>query len=194
MNDIDLAEIWRRMRALAAVARGKPDLKWATVRAVNPTSVQIDGDEAPLLAAPSTLVTGVSVGSRVLVALHQRRATIIGHGGKLNWQPLPLSDRIDVHQGQRPEWAIAGGKLHLQGALTRSSGSFSTSYVSVIPGGGIPDLPGVRDGYKSVRLLASGGGAPPGRSYISASGEMLIATTGGTASYYTLNSEYLIDS
>lgn len=51
--------------------------RWATVQAVAPLRVQLDGDSAPLGSTPDSLIP-VSVSDRVLCHLHHHTLTVIG--------------------------------------------------------------------------------------------------------------------
>lgn len=108
------------------------------------------------------------------------------------WIALPLASGIIIHEGQTPKWRVLGDEMHLKGALKPSTGSFTTSYRDIIPSGGIPEYPGIRNGWDSVRVLPSGGGSFVGRSFIDAGGKMQVSTISGTAPYFLLNSRYVI--
>lgn len=66
--------------------------KWATVRSVNPISVQLDGDPAPLALIPDCLVdpASLTVGNRVRVELSLRKVVIHGrNNGFAPYVPKP---------------------------------------------------------------------------------------------------------
>lgn len=59
----------------------KPVLRWATVVAVEPLVVLLDGDDAPLDGKLSDAAPNVFYGDRVVVALQARRAIVLGRAG-----------------------------------------------------------------------------------------------------------------
>lgn len=77
--------IWDALRRLEARMRVKPSLARATVTAVGPIRVQLDGKPASVAPSPSTLVP-VGVGDRVMVAHHGGTQItilgVIGAGGR----------------------------------------------------------------------------------------------------------------
>lgn len=78
---INLDALMGFIERLSAAVKGKPDLRWAAVTTVAPLTIQLDADETPLLGTPSTLVAGLAVNDRVMVAIQNNRVTIIGRGG-----------------------------------------------------------------------------------------------------------------
>ncbi|QWS69686.1 hypothetical protein SEA_WILLIAMSTRONG_19 [Microbacterium phage WilliamStrong] len=54
--------------------------KWATVRGLNPLSIQLDGDPTPLALIPDSLVDpfGLTIGDRVRVELSERKVVVHG--------------------------------------------------------------------------------------------------------------------
>lgn len=184
-------DIGARLEAIQNRLRGVPQFRWGVVTGVSPLSITLDTEADPLLGKPATLVQGLAVGDRVLLLLHNRRHTVIGTG-RGEWEPVPLATGIAVHSGYTPRMSRRDGRFVLEGAAARSSGSFGTSYLQVVPPNGIPDLPGLRDPWRSVRLYPSAGNAPALRGFIDTDGSLSVATTTGTASYVTLNASFEI--
>lgn len=113
--------------------------------------------------------------------------------GDTGWVGLPIASTHEVHSGATPRMRVRQGKLYLKGAIKPKTGQFTPGHVMVIPAGGIPDLPGARHSFNSVRLLPSSATASPGRSYIGEDGSFNISCISGAANYYNINSEYLLD-
>lgn len=67
----------RFIESLVAKIAAKPEFRWATVTGVKPLRIRLDGDEEPLEGKPSTVVRGLAVGERILVAIQSRRVTVI---------------------------------------------------------------------------------------------------------------------
>lgn len=57
------------------------EYRWATVTALTPLTIQLDGDTQPLAIEPDTLANGFIVGDRVWCQLYRRRVIILGIGG-----------------------------------------------------------------------------------------------------------------
>lgn len=75
---IDLSVLLRRISDLAALIAGKPDLHGAVVTGTSPLEIQLDAAPDPLQGSPGTLVSGLQIGDRVLVAMQNHRARVIG--------------------------------------------------------------------------------------------------------------------
>lgn len=111
------------------------------------------------------------------------------------WTDLSLNvTTVQAYSNQIPRMAILQGSLVLRGGVRPSVAgqSFSTSYTDMAEVGAIPELPGVRQGFDSARIVPGPGGSPPARMFIEVDGSMRIASTTGTSSYYLLNSSYPI--
>lgn len=93
---VDLAPLVNRVSEIAALAAGKPDLRWAAVTATDPIQIQFDAEDSPLVGAPSTLVTGLDIGDRVLCAVSHRRVVILGRG---KGQSLELPSASETTEG-----------------------------------------------------------------------------------------------
>lgn len=78
---ITLDTLMRHIEGIATRVAGKPGLRWAVVASVAPLTIKFYADEVPLLGTPSTLVAGLAVGDRVMVAIQDNRVTIIGRDG-----------------------------------------------------------------------------------------------------------------
>src|SRR5574342_678993 len=77
------------LELLASLAREAPDISlwsWATVTAIAPLRVRLDGESTALAITPDALISGLAVGDRVWVQLvandnparRHRRLVIIG--------------------------------------------------------------------------------------------------------------------
>lgn len=76
-----LRPIIDRLAAVEARVRRSVRLSWATVTSVSPVKVQMDGSGDPLDGAPDSVVAGLLVGDRVLVARQGSQVIILGRGG-----------------------------------------------------------------------------------------------------------------
>lgn len=90
---VDLSVMLRRITDLAALIAGKPDLHGAVVTGTSPLEIQLDAAPAPLQGSPSTLVSGLQIGDRVLVAMQNHRARVIG---RMTGYPLATADTPGV--------------------------------------------------------------------------------------------------
>lgn len=90
-----LQKLVDRLRDLQSELTTIPSFRWGVVYAIPPTptglQVRIDADADPLAAEVSTLVGGLTVGTRVLVLIASKRATIIGRAGGT---PPPAVTRV----------------------------------------------------------------------------------------------------
>lgn len=75
---IDLSVLMRRISDLAALIAGKPDLYGAIVTGADPLEIRLDAAPSPLQGKPDTLVSGLQVDDRVLVAMQNHRALVLG--------------------------------------------------------------------------------------------------------------------
>ena len=112
-----------------------------------------------------------------------------------DWQTLALRSDIMPYLSDTPRWRVVGNFLYIRGMVTPRSGNFigADGYRQIMPSGAVPNYAGVRNGYTSVRLLGSSGGAQPGRAYIDSAGAMFLTPVSGNAGYYVLEAMYLID-
>lgn len=117
----------------------------------------------------------------------------LGRVDDTDWEPIPLESGIVPYNGMPPLMRRYRGRLITQGAFTRVSGSFERSYVDVFAPGAFPDLPGVRDSFRSVRLLPSAGSQTPGRFFILSNGSARVATT-ESANYFIMNAEWFYEA
>ena len=63
---------------LPRTGRPSDDWHWATVTAISPLRVRLDGEATALPITPDTLVAGLAVGARVWCQIHGRRLVIVG--------------------------------------------------------------------------------------------------------------------
>lgn len=103
--------------------------KWATVRGVDPLSIQLDGDGGPLALIPDTLVdpAELSVGDRVRVELSLRKVVIHGvsqgRGGSFVGEVRTLAHN-NVPQG----WLLCRGQALLRSEYPRLFAAIGTTY------------------------------------------------------------------
>lgn len=76
-----LLNILDRIHTLSDRLSRKPDARWAVVTDVAPLRIRYDTDTNPLDGTPSTLITGLTVGDRVMVLVVNNQVTVIGRGG-----------------------------------------------------------------------------------------------------------------
>jgi hypothetical protein len=67
--------------------------RWATVTAVSPLAIQLDGDTASLAVSPDTLLNGLEIGDRVRVELSYRKAVI---HGRVKASPAPFVSPVGL--------------------------------------------------------------------------------------------------
>jgi hypothetical protein len=60
---------------------GRDVTRWATVTQASPLRIKLDGDTDPLDITPDTLVAGLAVDDRVMVARFGRRLVVVGKAG-----------------------------------------------------------------------------------------------------------------
>jgi len=185
-----------RLVDLQARFSGTPTLRWGVVATSSPLTVQLDGDDAPIVGSVSSLVARPEPGERVMVAIQNRRLTIIGKArgepSDTDWKNIPLQTGTVVYSSRTPQWCIRDRRLLIRGAVALSSGSFTTSYTQIFAEGAFPALPNIRDSFLSTRLYPAAGGVLPGRGFITGGGGMQIATTGGTAAYFVTVADFPI--
>ncbi|MGF3055603.1 hypothetical protein [Microbacterium sp. YY-01] len=70
-----LVNLIAETRKLAADA---PVVRWATVTQPSPLRIRMDGDADPMLITPQSLVSGLTVGARVLCVEQHRRMIVVG--------------------------------------------------------------------------------------------------------------------
>lgn len=174
----------RAMSKLADKVAQMIEVREATVKSSSPLTILFDTDSEPT-PAYSSLVHGLQPGDRVLTLKLRLYVWVLGKKGGMNtkWAPLVLDSSMETYLGNAPMYRYHNGDLELKGAVKPRSGGFTSSYMPVVV---VP--PGYDHPYDSVRLLASGGGTAPGRCYISAANELMVAATGGSATYFILNS------
>ena len=59
------------------VKKTSPDWRWMVVTSTDPLRIRFDEEENPLELTPDTLVSGLSVGNRVLVKVAPKQLPII---------------------------------------------------------------------------------------------------------------------
>jgi hypothetical protein len=116
--------------------------KWATVAAVEPLSVQLDGDTAPLAMVPDTLVYPLSVGERVRVELSQRKAVV--HGSSLGGSKVQYATL-------GPYWTFGAPYVTMADGTMKTVGGHASTYVPT-NGDSVAVLP-LRDGTGEVYVL-----------------------------------------
>ncbi|WP_052961587.1 MULTISPECIES: hypothetical protein [unclassified Leucobacter] len=93
---MNLDALLRVVEKLAAKVADMVGLRWGLVTQAVPLRVQLDVDTAPLDGTPSSLVSGLAVGDRVLVAMQSRRATVLGRAGGELRLPDPQSVKLSA--------------------------------------------------------------------------------------------------
>ncbi len=129
----------RGLNLLASLVRETPDISiwsWATVTAVGPLRVQLDGEDAPLDVTPDTLVAPLAVGARVWVQLvtnanptrRYRRLVVLGRAGC----PFPIGHIYYSTASTNPGTLFGGTWTRIQDRFLLAAGS---TYAAASTGG-----------------------------------------------------------
>lgn len=103
--------------------------KWATVKGVNPLSIKLDGDTAPLALIPDSLVdpSTIVVGDRVRVELSLRKVVI--HGVNKGSAGFGSGDIIQTAAASaRPGWMLCQGQSLLRSDYPSLFSAIGTIY------------------------------------------------------------------
>ncbi len=126
---IDLSVLLRRISDLAALIAGKPDLHGAVVTGADPLEIRLDAAPSPLQGKPDTLVSGLQVDDRVLVAMQTHRALVLGRR-----TGYPSASRAEVVAGIEDKKFITPAVMHgIHKVSTKTSGNqtATTSEVTI---------------------------------------------------------------
>jgi hypothetical protein len=171
-----------------------PTFRWATVQSTAPLRVRFDEATTPLPVTPSTIVSALQPGDRVLALIWNARVTVLGRAGGVpdtGWVPFAPSPACQVHAGQQPMYRVRDGVLYMRGAVSLKSGEFGTGYIAVSES--LSVLAGVSNlDWKTSVNLAGAGARLPLRGYVHASTqEIMVAAVSNTvltpSTYTTLN-------
>lgn len=94
--DRDFDDLRRRIKTTQALSEAAPRLRWAKVTSATPLRIQLDGDTVPLSGTPSSVESGLTAGTRVLIVIQGQRATIIGRAGGELRIPDPQSVKLSA--------------------------------------------------------------------------------------------------
>lgn len=154
---------------------------WATVTAINPLAVRLDGDTVPLDLVPDTLVPELRVGDRVWTQVNGRRVIIQGRGNAVSLRPVR---QVFTANGT---WTKPVGatyvRVQVQGGGGGGGAAGATSSTQASAGGG-----GGGGGYADSIIPASELGATEtvtvgGGGGGSAAGSGNAGSSGGTSSF-----------
>jgi hypothetical protein len=150
--------------------------RWATVTAVDPLRVRLDGDTAELPFSPDTLVTGLAVDDRVWCHLFGRRIVVLGRGagaydsGTLAGGITAAADWTLASQFRRKIGQVASLKIE----FTRTGTDYDVPASGNVVNVKVADVPA---GFWPTGFSAVLGGGTSGRiaqGYLTGAGEVWL--------------------